>query len=478
MITRLANKYKTLPITVRATLWFIVCSVLQKAISIITVPIFTRMLSTYEYGQFSIYNSWLQIFTMICTFRLDYAVFNKGMAKYKENRDEYVSAMQGLTTVITAGVLLVYLLFRKQVNQLTELNTLITLAIFAELFFTPAISFWSLRKRYDFEYKPVVLTTLIMSICNPIIGVVAVYLSENKGYARIMSCILVQICFGLFFYIVNLKKGKKIVNFSFWKFAILFNIPLLSHYFSSYILEQSDRIMIQKLCGLEYVALYSVAFNVGAVIKIVTTSINNALIPWQYRQLEKKNFITLKKSTSLVFTFVAICTVMFSSLAPELMWILGGQNYLDAVYVIPPISASMFFIFCYGIFANVEFYYDATKFTMYISIGCSVINLILNYYGIKFFGYLAASYTSLICYIIFCFGHYMYMREIVKKRYSTSIFSGKTLCVLSVFVIGSSIFMAILYRTIIVRYAVLGIGILICLLFRNKIWEVLKELKN
>lgn len=477
-MTKLINKYKALPITVKATLWFMVCSILQKAISIITVPIFTRMLSKYEYGQFSVYNSWLQIFTMICTFRLDYAVFNKGMSKYKDKRDEYTSSMQGLTTIITGIVLIVYILLHNQINRLTELTTFISLAIFVELFLTPAISFWSLRKRYDFEYKPVVVTTLLMALCNPLVGIVAVAISKEKGYARIMSCILVQICFGLFFYIINIKKERNLFNKKMWRFAILFNIPLIPHYFSSYILEQSDRIMIQKLCGLEYVALYGVAYNVGAVMKIVTNSINNALIPWQYRQLENKNFKAISFSTSIIFSMVAASTIFFSGLAPELMFILGGKKYLEAVYVIPPISASMFFIFCYGIFANVEFYYDATKFTMFISIACGVINLILNYFGIKQFGYLAASYTSLICYMIFCIGHYLYMCYMVKVKQSVQIYSSKILMLLSFTVIISSIVMAFLYQTRFLRYLVLIIGLIICMIFKNKITSVVKGLKK
>ena len=74
----------------------------------------------------------------------------------------------------------------------------------------------------------------------------------------------------------NLKKGKKLINVGFWKFALMFNLPLIPHYFSAYILEQSDRIMIQKLCGIEAVALYSVAYNAGAIIKIITNSLNRS----------------------------------------------------------------------------------------------------------------------------------------------------------------------------------------------------------
>lgn len=153
---RILKKYHDFPITVKVTIWFMICSVVQKAISLITVPIFTRLLSTQEYGMYSIYNSWLQVFMIVCTFRLDYAVFNKGMSKYPDKRDEYTSSMQGLTAVLTLAMAGIYFLFQQKINAFTGLSTVIILAIFLELLFSPSVSFWSLRERYDFRYKSVV----------------------------------------------------------------------------------------------------------------------------------------------------------------------------------------------------------------------------------------------------------------------------------------------------------------------------------
>lgn len=61
-------------------------------------------MTTEQYGQFNVYNSWLQIFTIITTLRLNYAVFNKGMSKYKDDRDAYTSTMQSLTFIIMTTI--------------------------------------------------------------------------------------------------------------------------------------------------------------------------------------------------------------------------------------------------------------------------------------------------------------------------------------------------------------------------------------
>ena len=276
MFGKLLNRYRAIPIAAKASIWFIVCSVLQKCISMITLPIFTRLMSTEQYGQFNVYNSWLQIFTIFVTLRLNYAVFNKGMSKFKEDRDGYTSTMQTITFLLAAALFAVYLVFRKQVNALTELPTFVMVAIFLELLFTPAIDFWTIRKRYEYIYKPVVYRTLLMTGLNAALGVAAVLMTTEKGYARIISCVFVNLCFGVSLFVYNRRKAKTWFNKEYAKFAILFNIPLLMHYVSQYILDQFDRIMVQKLVSMAAAGLYGVAYNAGMIMKIVTQSINNA----------------------------------------------------------------------------------------------------------------------------------------------------------------------------------------------------------
>ena len=470
------NKYQNSSPVFKATIWFMICSILQKAISLITVPIFTRMLTQEQYGQYSVYNSWQQIFAMICTLRLEYSVFNKGMSKFKDRRDEYTTSMQGLTNVIACIMLIVYLIFHHQINDFLELPTIVVLFMILELLFTPAISFWSLRKRYDFKYRPVVLMTLMMAVLNPALGVVLVSVNEDKGLARIFSCIIIQMCFGITAYILNLRKSKKLISLDLWKFAFLFNLPLIPHYFSMYILDQSDRIMIQKMVSLEAVALYSIAYNAGAIMKIVTTSLNNALVPWQYRKLENKEFDTLENRMTSIFMIVALIVVAFSLFAPELVLFFGGEQYMEAVYVIPPVSASLFFIFVYGMFANVELYYDANKFTMFISLTGAGLNLLLNYIFIPIFGYVAAGYTTFICYIVFSIGHYLNMNRIAKKRTGMSIYKPLPVLSLSLLVIILSALVSLLYLHSIVRYIIIVLILLLAVIERKRLKSILTML--
>lgn len=473
------KKYNDIPVPAKTTIWFVFCSIVQKSISLITTPIFTRLMSTTQYGQFSIYNSWLQIFTIIATLRLNYAVFNKGMSKYKGDRDGYTSTMQTVTFSITLCLFILYLIFHNVVNSITELPTFIMVAIFGELLFTPAIDFWTTRKRYEYQYKPIVARTLAMAFLNAFLGVIAVYFSDEKGYARILTCVMVNFCFGIPLFIYNRKQGKVWFNREYASFALRFNVPLLLHYISQYILDQFDRIMVQKMVSIAAAGIYSVAYNAGMIMKIVSQSVNNAFVPWQYEKLERKQFKELDDVQFYILTMISGIAMVFIAFAPEIMKILADEKYYQAVHVIPPVSLGLVFSFMYTMFANTEFYYNQNKFTMYVSMFGALTNIVLNYVGIKLFGFIAAAYTTLICYILFAVCHYVYMTVNVKKYLSIEkLFDTKRLVYLSVINIAFGVAITLTYDYIIVRYSIIVIMLFIMFIKKNSIKRIFTTIKR
>lgn len=478
-VKKLLKKYNEMPIAVKATIWFIFCSTLQKCISLLTTPIFTRIMTTEQYGQYTVYNSWLQTFTILTTLRLNWGVFSKGMSKYKTDRDGYTSTMQSITFILTVICFVLYLLFREQINALTELPTFIMVAIFAELLVTPAIDFWTIRKRFDYIYKPIVFRTMLMVVLNAALGVIAVMLAEEKGYARIMTCVIVNICFGAVLFVYNLKKGKTIFKWEYAKFAISFNLPLLLHYCSQYVLDQFGKIMIQKIVSIAAAGIYGIAYNTGMLMKIVTQNINNGLVPWQYEKLENREIKQLDDVLFMVYALVGACALALALFAPEIMMILSDERYYQAVYAIPPIAVGMYFLFMYTTFANVEFFFDKNKFAMYISLAVAALNIIMNYFGVKIFGYLAVAYVSLICYIAFAFGHYVYMTKSIKKELKIShVFNTKRIMLLSVTVVCAGLGVILLYGNRILRYGVIITALIVLFVFRDKVLRILKMIMS
>ena len=94
MVTKILNKYKEMSVPIKAALWFTVCSFLQRGVSMITTPIFTRMLSTEEYGLYSTYLSWENVLLMVVSLCLYKSIMNLYI-KY-DDQERVLAAICGL----------------------------------------------------------------------------------------------------------------------------------------------------------------------------------------------------------------------------------------------------------------------------------------------------------------------------------------------------------------------------------------------
>lgn len=474
------NKYENMSKPLKASLWFAVCNILQKGINMLTIPIFTRLLTDKQYGLFSVYQSWYSIIVIFATLQLYYGVFNNGMIKYKNEKDKFASSMQGLSTTTTATLFIVYLLFRQFWNNIFGLTTLLMLVMFCELLIAPAFSYWATKQRFEYKYIGQVVTTILMSIMSLVVGVIAVLLTDYKAEARIISFALVQIFFCGFFYILNFVKGKTFFNNKYWKFALGFNLPLIPHFLSVTILNQSDRLMINNLCGTAQAGIYSVAYSASIIVNLVISSINSTLTPWIYNNIKDNNLSNIKKNSKFILVFVMLCILLLISFAPEIVRILAPINYYEARWIIPPVAASTFFTFMYNLFSNIEYYYEESRYVMYASVSGAILNIILNYIFIKQFGYLAAGYTTLICYIFFCFCHFYFMQKVCKKNSikANDIYDIKFMFILGIIILVATIFLLSIYNLIIIRYIIIVLIIVIAIFKRKLILNKFSNIKK
>ena len=471
--------YQKLPDSVKASMWFAICSILQKGIQFLTIPLFTRTLTTDQYGQFTLYQSWMGIISIFATLNLAAGVFNNGMVKFEDDRRKYISAMQGLSTITTLVVAMIYLIAKQSWDALIGLPTIIIFSMLIELIVSPALSFWSAKQRFEYKYKMLFFITIAISIISPCVGLVAVSISEQKGIARILSVSIINIISGIIFYGYNMWKGKCFFHKKYWGFALSFNLPLVPHYLSSIVLGQADRIMIGKFYGETEVAIYSLAYSVSLMMNVVTNSINASFVPWTYQQCKKKNFQKIGQISNMLLLLIAGLSLFPVLIAPELMKVLGPKEYLEGAYLIPAISISVFLIFLYGLFANIEFYFEQSKFIMFASIGAAILNIILNIVLFPILGYKVAAYTTLICYIAFSFAHYVFMKKVCKyNNIEHPIYNEKFILMLSTGLIIISHLFVFTYQFMYIRYVIIFILLSIFVKYRKLIAEKIQLINS
>lgn len=409
MFQKLIFQYKNLPTSVRATAWFACCSFLQRGISMLTTPIFTRLLTPAEYGQFGVFNSWMSILSVFVTMNMFSGMFLQGFVKFEDRRECFASAVQGLCTTLTAAWLAIYLLFRDFWNRLFSLTTVQMLAMLLMIWASAMAGFWSVKQRNGLQYQKLVVCSLLVSFLNPIVGIFLVLHAEDRVTARIFGIAIVELLVYSWMFFSQMRQDHTFFSAGFWRYALKFSIPLIPHYLATAVLSGADRIMIEVMVGWEEAGVYNLAYSVAQIMMIFNTALLQTIEPWLYKWIAIGKTKTIPSIAYPAFTGIALINILLIAFAPEIIAIFAPPTYYDAIWVIPPVAMSVYFMFSYSFFAAFEFYYEKTAYIALSTLGGAILNVILNIVFIQIYGYYAAGYTTLICYIVYAILHYVCM---------------------------------------------------------------------
>lgn len=477
MSTVFFKKYSALPIQVKASFWFLICSFLQKGISVLTTPIFTRLLTTGEYGQYNVFNSWLGIVTIFVSLNLYSGVYSQGLIKFDKERNVFSSSLQGLTLVLTVVWTLIYILFQNFWNNLFSLTTVQMLSMLVMIWTTSVFSFWASEQRVILSYQKLVAVTLLISFAKPIVGIFFVLHAKDKVTARILGLVIVELVGYMGLFVSQMVRGKKFYSGRFWKYAVIYNLPLVPHYLSLTVLSSADRIMIEKMVGADAAGIYSLAYSISLIMTLFNTALSQTIGPWIYQKIKNKQAKDIANVAYVALCGIAVVNLILISFAPEVVAMFAPKDYYNAIWIIPPVAMSVYFMFAYDLFAKFQFYYEKTKFVMIASIIAASLNILLNYIFINIFGYYAAGYTTLVCYITSTTGHYIFMRYICNKYMcKENIYDLRVLLIITITFLLIGGFFLILYKHILIRYCFVVILSSFVIIMHKKIAGVLNAI--
>ncbi len=330
-ITGIKKRYSDLALPARAAIWFTICNFILRGISFITVPIFTRLIPSDEYGILSVFISYEQVILILATWEIQIGAYQKGLFKYKENKELFTTSTQALVNILSIVFFFMVFVFRPYISDFTGMNACILSLLFFYILVHPSYTCWITRRRTNYEYKPAVFVTLLYSLINVFIPLVAIFLFKKTANVKFGATLLGSSLFCLLFYIKHMNYGILWNEWDTvkgqWKFLILFEGPVVLHSLSYLILNQADRVMISKMVGNSQAAFYSVAYSLAVVISILQTSINQSLLPWRYQMMEQRDYKKIRDVTHGLLIGFAIAILMYILIAPEVIRLLFSVDY-------------------------------------------------------------------------------------------------------------------------------------------------------
>jgi O-antigen/teichoic acid export membrane protein len=445
--------------TAEIAFWYLVSNIFAKGMAMVSTPIFTRLMSKDEYGQFSNFTSWESIITVIVTLNLMSSI---ARAKYdfEGKMNEYLSSVLAFSNLVTLGVYLLVEIHRVFFQDLFSMDIRYIRMLFLYLLFAPAFSYLQVKHRIYRKYKFFVAFSISSAIIRTVVSVLLVVFSEDKFWGRICGYLIPVTLFNMVLWITVMAEGKK-VSLTSIKYACRISVPLIPHALSGIVLGSSDRIMITNYCGSEATALYSLAYTISQFANLLWTSMNQAWAPWLYDNMHANNKQEIRKKSKLYLgVFVALVIGIFL-ITPEMILILGGRQYYASRYVMPPVIVGFAFQFIYGMYVNIEIY---EKKTFTISIGttaAAALNIFLNWLFIPKYGYMAAAYTTMVGYFALLVFHYVIVKKTAKEY--ADIYEDRFIFGMILLVIAIGAVSLLVYQYNILRYGMIAVYA-VCLL--------------
>ena len=457
----------------KSGVWYTVANFMARGVAFITTPIFTRLMTKADVGNYSNFSSWLAILTSVITLDL-YTSVTLAKFDFKEKIDDYISSVLTLGTLATFVFFLCSLPFKDSIINILSLNEFEYYLLFLIPMFSPSLHMFQIKSRLEYKYKLSVSFSLGSTVLSAIFGLICVLSFNNKLVGRLIGNYTPLLILYIALYVYFFCKSHH-VEAKYWKYGLKISLPLIVHVLSGHLLSSSDRIMITRMVGSEYNALYSVAYSCSMVVSILWTSMNTAWSPWAFEQMDKKNYGALKKASRpylLFFGFVVFC---FLLVAPDLLLLMGGKAYLEAVWVIPPVMVAIVFQFTYSLYVNIETFNKKQKF---IALGTSIaaiLNILLNYIYIPEYGYVAAAYTTLAGYVVLFFIHFLLVKHMGKDTWYDTKFNFSYLLLFLLLMI----VVQFLYFNNVVRYIIVSTlfiaSCVLCIMLRKEIIYLIKH---
>lgn len=375
-------------------------SMMTPLIGFIMLPFFTNNLSTAEYGILTTIQTLIGMFQLFLLLSLHGAVtrFFYDFLDQPQKQKEYLGTIYIFVIIFSTLVSLVLLLLSDFIGSIlfSEIPIkpyyfyLVGMAWLSALLTLPLALLRALEKANLY-----ILVNFFKSI---LIMILTIYLISDKGLGvegALLAQIMATFVIVLITYILQLKYLKIAFNWTFIKQSLRFSLPLLPHVASSWIINSSDRIILEKFVEISDLGVYALAAQISMVLGLFYSSLNSALVP-RYTRLRIDG--SDNEANKLLRTF-SIIIILFGILAIPIgiyaVKILTTTEYHGAIVLIPILLIGQIINGYYFVFVAKLFYTKKSGAIATSSSIAAITNILINLSLIPVIGVLGAVLSTI-----------------------------------------------------------------------------------
>jgi len=383
---------------------YLIANLATKALSFISIPVYTRLLTTEDFGIVNVFLGVAGILSSLLTLCTDQSVsryyFDK---KDDEDFKRFVgtsSILAGIVFCLNALILIVSL---DWVASLVGLSRSLTLLLIPVSFFN--ILGLTFEQIYTVlkQSRKIAMSSLIRAYVSFGLAVILILLMTDHKYMGQIGGLLVAGLLMSFIWINGIRQyfrttfDRKYVNYIF-----KFSVPLIPYALSGIIIEQFSKISLAKEVNLSQAGFYSLALTISGIVSIITAVTHQAWAPYYFQYMNAKDFQSHDSDIVRIFNITLLSGIFVSFFGLEIGITLANKAFISSLYLIPYfVYGYIFHQLAYVYMRNFSFVYK-TYYSSIVVIASGLLNVLLNLFLIPKFGQLGAAYAFSFSYLLMC----------------------------------------------------------------------------
>lgn len=379
----------------------------MRALSFALLPLYTRLLSPADFGIIAVTSTVAAVLAIVFPLSMHGAMprfYFSGQSQIERRQNGGTIWIAMLFSAASLALLLDRFgdIFFPLIFREVPFSPYIRLAIWSAFFNTLSLLPLNLLQIQERPGLYVFITVggALLNI-GLIIGLVVFERQGVLGY--LLGLLLAGAFMGIPYLVLALHNVTVIIRWNTLKAILGYSLPLVPHGLAGWVLELSDRVILERYVSLGELGLYAIGYQFGTVMTLIASAINYAWVPFLFKldaqegESAKPRLARLVTYYTLALLWTALGLVL---LVNELLIVLTAPGYHSAYRIVPWVVGGLLMNGLYFIPVNFLFLKAKTGLVPLVTISSGIVNVGLNLWLVPAYGIMAAAWATFVAYSI------------------------------------------------------------------------------
>ena len=388
---------------------------LPRAIGLLTLPIYTRVVSPDQYGTFSLLVAISSAVAIVSALGLDVAIFRLyfQLGSNRQRQEQFVNSVWSVLLVVPiATTTLIGLLIWPLLGQARFGGLDLLLALVGAGLSVAATTVPMSVLRAEQRLRAFLTVSTVATLTNA--GLSLIFVAGFRWGVRgwLLGIITANALTLVTSIAVVPYRVPRPLDWPLVRRSLGFGAPLVPHSFAHWALQAADRTVIAGMVSQAALGVYSLASNLGLPVLMLVQSINYGFMPTYARAGAGAGAVDKRELEEVVVLQAAIVTFICAAcalLGPPFVQLVAPSSYGHAGPLIPWIALGYGFLGLYFIPMNgISLGGGRTKFAAVTSLAAAATNIGLLYLLVPRGGIHAAAIAAALAYGVLLVAVFIY----------------------------------------------------------------------